>query len=115
MSETLGQFANVDLRLAPAREHYTAPDLEGQFDLIMIDGLWRDECVPLAIRHLADGGVIYLDNCDKLDLGVGDMGKARRDLITFAEQHGLPWCEFTDFAPTQFFVERGLWVGPLPR
>ena len=60
-------------------------------------------------------GVIYLDNSDKgLDETTGDIPEARRLLLAFAEREGLPACEFTDFAPTQLHVQRGLWVGPRP-
>ena len=36
----------------------------GLFDVIVIDGLYRSELVPLAIRTLAEGGIIVCDNSE---------------------------------------------------
>ena len=41
----------------------------------------------------------------------GDIPQARAFLLEFAANEGLPAREFTDFAPTQLFVQRGLMVG----
>ena len=114
VSRRLASRTNAELRLCETREAYL--DLEdGQlFDLIMIDGAWRDDCARLATKHLAPDGVIYCDNTDKQGGTSGDLAEARRLLIAFAEEQTLPWTEITDFAPTQFFVERALWVGPNP-
>ncbi|MFO1256755.1 MAG: class I SAM-dependent methyltransferase [Sphingomonadaceae bacterium] len=112
VSEQLARHANVELRFAPDRSAYTglAPDQE--FDLIMIDGSYRDDCARFAIAHLAAGGTIYLDNCD-MNPGTltGDVPEARRILLDFAKAENLPVREFTDLAPTQLHVQRGLWVG----
>ena len=112
VSLRLASLENAELRLCETREAYLAIEDHRQFDLIMIDGAWRDDCARLATQHLAPGGVIYCDNTDKQGGFSGDLAEARRLLIAFAEERGLPWTEITDFAPTQFFVERALWVGP---
>lgn len=108
-------LSNVDYRFAKSREAYVAAATDEQFDLIVIDGSYRDDCARFAIEHLNGGGVIYLDNCDMgIDPLTGDVPEARRILTSFAARNGLPTREYTDFAPTQFHVQRGLWVGPLP-
>ncbi|MDG5750987.1 class I SAM-dependent methyltransferase [Qipengyuania sp. XHP0211] len=112
VSSRLATLVNAELRLCASREAYLAIEDDRQFDLIMIDGAWRDDCARLATQHLAPGGVIYCDNTDKQGGTSGDLTEARRLLIAFAEERNLPWTEITDFAPTQFFVERALWVGP---
>jgi predicted O-methyltransferase YrrM len=115
VSPRIAALGNVDYRLAEDRAAYTALVPAGQFDLIMIDGSHREDCAKLAITRLAEGGVIYLDNSDKgLDARTGDVPEARRILLAFAQNEGLPTCEFTDFAPTQLHVQRGLWIGPMP-
>lgn len=114
VAKQLSGLHGVNLRFAAQREEYVRIAEGEAYDLIMIDGDWRCDCAILACRHLADGGVIYLDNSDKQGGTSGNLGEARRILIEFAEREGLPWAEITDFAPTQFFVERGLWVGPNP-
>ena len=112
VSSRLATLENAELRLCESREAYLAIEDDRQFDLIMIDGAWRDDCAQLATRHLAPGGVIYCDNTDKQGGTLGDLAEARRLLIAFAEERNLPWTEITDFAPTQFFVKRALWIGP---
>ena len=114
VSSRLATLENAELRLCESREAYLAIEDGRQFDLIMIDGAWRDDCARLATQHLAPGGVIYCDNVDKRGGTSGDLTEACRLLIAFAEERSLPWTEITDFAPTQFFVERALWVGPNP-
>ncbi len=111
-SSRLATLENAELRQCESREAYLAIEVGRQFDLIMIDGTWRDDCARLATQHLASGGIIYCDNIDKQGGTSGDLAETRRLLIAFAEERALPWTEITDFAPTQFFVERALWVGP---
>lgn len=112
----LAKFEHVDYRLVSERDDFANPAVEGSFDLVMIDGPARDACAKFAIDHLARGGMIYLDNSDKgANPLEGDVPLARRLLIDHAETNGLPWREFTDFAPAQFFVQRGLMVGGVSR
>jgi len=35
------------------------------FDVVVIDGAWREDCVAPAVSHLAPGGFIVLDNADR--------------------------------------------------
>ena len=114
LSHRLAGREGVTLRLGLSQADYVSVPAGELFDLILIDGSWRCECAKLARSHLAPGGVIYLDNSDKQGGTSGNLAEARRVLIEFAEENSLPWAEITDFAPTQFFVERGLWVGPNP-
>ena len=46
------------------------------FDVVVIDGEWREECVQPAIEHLAPGGFIILDNADR-DRDAGRALRAR--------------------------------------
>jgi|HubBroStandDraft_2_1064218.scaffolds.fasta_scaffold00002_23 hypothetical protein len=38
---------------------------EGQFDIIVIDGSYRDECIAAALTKIKDGGIIICDNWDQ--------------------------------------------------
>ena len=111
-----GQLAGsegIEYRLALKREEFASPPVQGKFDFVMIDGPWRDDCAGFALDHLAEDGAIYLDNSDKFaNPCEGDVPGARQRLIAFAAQTNREWQEFTDFAPAQFFVQRGLLVGP---
>ena len=108
--------SNVRYEFAAYRAAYTElarRDCEGGFDLIMIDGSWRDECADVAIDLIRPGGIIYLDNADKCQLPLtetGNIPEARRKLLAFAQSRGAQIAWFTDFAPTQFFVQTGLAV-----
>jgi len=106
-------LGSVDYRFAPDPASYVALAPDKPYDLIMIDGSWRDDCARFAVSHLKPGGIIYLDNSDKGPnmQETGDIPQARAFLLEFAANEGLPAREFTDFAPTQLFVQRGLMVG----
>jgi hypothetical protein len=106
------QQGNVDYHLATTEEAYCQSSPDQDYDLIMIDGRWREVCARYALEHLAPGGMIYLDNSDKyIGDETGDVPLAQQILLDFAREKGLPVREFTDFAPTQLFVQRGLMVG----
>jgi len=104
IAHRLERFGNVKYRDIEDTETYLAQTPDEAFDLIMIDGRARLICTLFAMTHLAPGGIIYLDNCDKHP-------EPRRLLLDFAQKLGLRVREFTDFAPTQLFVQRGLMVG----
>jgi SAM-dependent methyltransferase len=53
----------VELHHADDRERYVNL-LEGTFDVIIVDGDWRGECAARALKALAPGGLIILDNAD---------------------------------------------------
>ncbi len=102
----------VEYRFASGCDEYLAAVPNDKFDLIMIDGHWRDQCARFAVEHLAAGGSIYLDNSDNsCDPVTGDMPAAVRLLTEFANSRAMRIREFTDFAPTQLFVQRGLLIG----
>jgi hypothetical protein len=39
-------------------------EVGGEFDIIVIDGAWRNECATAALAHLRPGGIFILDNSD---------------------------------------------------
>ena len=112
IGDRLRSFGNVDYHFARNQGEYIGMAPDEAFDLVMIDGKWRDDCARFAIAHLAPGGVIYLDNSDRQTATeYGNVPEAARLLREFAGLNNLPVREFTDFAPTQFFVQGGLMVG----
>jgi hypothetical protein len=58
---------NVKLVYASSKESYLGAitDAGLTFDLILIDGLYRKECLDLARAHLSREGLIVVDNTDK--------------------------------------------------
>ena len=103
--------AEIDYRHAPGREEYLAvPDGE-TFDIVLVDGKFRDECVELGLSLLKPGGMLYLDNADH---GVGEFDGDVPRAVSLIEEasrtRGWPMTSFTDFAPTTFFAQRGLLI-----
>jgi hypothetical protein len=96
---------NVEYRFAAEHEAYIALPADACFDLIVIDGAWRLSCAMVAMGHLANDGLIYLDNSDKFTDVAALLSK-------FAISRDMPIREFIDFAPSQMFVQRGLLIGP---
>jgi hypothetical protein len=86
---------DVDLRLVPsdpsahdpeAQAAYVAALSEGTFDLIVVDGIHRNACAATAIDHLADGGLVLLDDSDRTTYGpalrmLADAGFGRVDFF----------------------------------
>ncbi|MFG6102882.1 class I SAM-dependent methyltransferase [Leptothoe sp. EHU-05/26/07-4] len=107
------QLDNVNYHFAENHQEYKtfmASDSDG-FDLIMIDGKVRCECVKNAIKLLRSGGILYLDNSDKYSsVGIGDIRLAEKYALEFAHKVGAKITYFTDLAPTQFFVQQGLMI-----
>lgn len=42
--------------------YITSIEQHGDFEIICIDGIFRDECTELALRHIKRGGFIIIDN-----------------------------------------------------
>jgi predicted O-methyltransferase YrrM len=95
-----------------ASDYYTfmSDDAKG-FDLIMVDGNWRSKCIMNAAKLLKPGGILYLDNSDKDSSPQGgDMRLAEQLAREFAQSKCAKITEFTDFAPTQLFVQQGIMI-----
>jgi hypothetical protein len=58
---------NLELFLREDKARYLSCLAEQgeKFDLIVIDGRWRQSCAALAPSHLRDGGMVVLDNSDR--------------------------------------------------
>jgi len=102
---------NVERHMLAGGDYATPPTAERQFDLILVDGERRGECVAQAISMINPGGIIYLDNSDKDSTPVGgDMRRAESALLNFARNRGAQVRYFVDLSPTQLFVQQGLMV-----
>lgn len=65
--ETVAQKVaqNVELKLIENKDSYIK-EIENYtgFDIVIIDGSYRDECAKVAVKKLNPGGMILLDNAD---------------------------------------------------
>lgn len=58
------QLKGLFLQESPSQYASAIADAGGDFDLIVIDGAWRNECAMTALAHLRPDGMIILDNSD---------------------------------------------------
>ena len=99
---------HVDYRLRKAGDYHRVDDIdERSCQFVLIDGIKRGLCAAEALRIVADGGFIYLDNSDKhADSKDGDT-RVAEDLL-LSSQRRAEARYFVDFVPTHFFVTQGL-------
>ncbi len=78
------------LWLQADRESYAASikDVGLAFDIVIIDGAWRNECAAEALAHVRSGGLIILDNSDWY-----------KDVTQFLRSHGFFQVDFNGFGP----------------
>lgn len=82
---------------------------DGFFDFALVDGSQRADCIAAVVPKIRPGGWLYLDNSDKdMTRPDGDLRRAEALLLEHVRQRGGETSYFTDFAPTNFFVEQGL-------
>jgi len=62
-----GDKRNLELLYRPSKAAYLN-EIAGRFDLIVIDGSHRSECIVLAPKFIKSDGVILLDNSDDHNL-----------------------------------------------
>jgi predicted O-methyltransferase YrrM len=104
---------NITYKLAVNDGEYVSFMSEDQqgFDLVMVDGNHRSKCIEYAAKLVRQGGILYLDNSDKHSQPAGgDTRQAELLLREFAKKNNALIFEITDFAPTQFFVQQGLYA-----
>lgn len=101
--------ATIDYRLATDRASYLkAPD-GMKFDLVLVDGNYRDGCVEVGLELLRPGGILYLDNADhSRDATDGNVARGVALMHEAAARPGWRLESFTDFSPTNFFAQRAL-------
>lgn len=102
--------ANVNYILAPTQEQIieAARKVEGKFDLIVNDGVYRYDCALATRDKLADGGMIILDNsdwCARTCAYYRDTDLIEVDMAGFT-----PLCEYT--MTTSFFLSRNIRLKP---
>ncbi|WP_315716378.1 MULTISPECIES: hypothetical protein [unclassified Bradyrhizobium] len=67
-------------------------EIGGEFDVIIIDGVWRNQCARAALPHLSAGGCIVLDNSDWYT-----------DVAEFFRGEGFLQVDFSGFGPINIY------------
>ena len=77
-------------------ENYLTPltSTDDKFDLIIVDGLFRNECIEMSLKHLSEEGVIILDDSEREEYKEG---------ISILRNNGLKRLDFSGIAPGIFF------------
>ena len=107
-------ITNVALYERHKEDYYRPIDTKDMFDLIMIDGSYRSDCIEANFPRLKSDGVMYLDNSDK-DAAGGDTRRAEELFREYASKSNRQVIEFTDFAPGQLTANEGLLMTPVGR
>jgi len=89
---------NVELiyTSSATEKEYLQPLVENnlKFDVIIIDGIYRNECIMNSINHLSERGVIILDDSERQDYKAG---------TKFLIDSGFKQLSFSGIAPGIFF------------
>lgn len=75
-----------------------------QYDVIIIDGLYREEMIQIAIGLMTDDGMIICDNAESYGFyeGFKETGLSRVDFVGNAPGIVLPHCTSIYFKPSTF-------------
>lgn len=82
---------NLTLILAETRDSYiNIQQQDMRFDLVLVDGEFREECLFKSIKYLSERGVILLD-----DTNADEFSQLFRKMVEL----GFRYLKFNDFAP----------------
>ena len=84
---------------------------DGSIDFALVDGTDRAGCIKSVLPKLKKVSALYLDNSDKdMTKPDGDLRRAEKALLEGTRNRGGSVRYFSDFSPTNFFVEQGMLV-----
>ncbi len=98
------EFAKTgfDIRLRPEGAAYENAVFEDgcRYDVIVLDGKRRAECAAAAQKALAAGGVIILDDSDRVNTSAGYV-----QIVDVMKKAGLLQVDFYGFCPTDCYAK----------
>jgi predicted O-methyltransferase YrrM len=84
---------------------------DASIDFALVDGSDRAGSIRAVVPKLKPGAWLYLDNSDKdMTIPDGDLRRAEAALLDAVRARGGSVRYFSDFSPTNFFVEQGMLV-----
>lgn len=103
-------IANVRHELRSASAYADLSDIEdASVDFALVDGSDRAGCIRAVMPKLKPGAWLYLDNSDKdMTDPDGDLRRAEAALLEAVSARGGGVRYFSDFSPSNFFVEQGM-------
>jgi hypothetical protein len=110
---------NQDILLFTDQESYVkAIEKSGEiFDIIIIDGEYRNQCAGLAPQFLRNGGFIILDNSDwypSTSEFLREQGFFQIDFSGFGPVNNYTWTTSMFIRCNQIFQKKGSYLGPRP-
>lgn len=86
---------NLRMLLKQEEDYYNSIlEQDGLFDVVVIDGFFRDECAKNAVKKLAPDGMIILDNSDRVS-----EFREYADAARFLKDANLIQIDFLGFGP----------------
>ena len=78
-----------------SKEYTKALEITNQrFDIIIVDGIYRNDCIKISLKYLSEAGIIILDDAERNDYSEG---------IKFLQKNGFRQIDFSGIAPGIFF------------
>jgi len=101
---------NVQYELRTKNTYASLGDVpNASVDFAFIDGTDRAGCIHSVIPKLKEGAYLYLNNTDKdMTIPDGDFRRAEAALLEAVDIRQGSVRYFSDFSPTNFFVEQGV-------
>ena len=101
---------NHHLLFKTDREYVNSIKEQGKkFDIIIVDGVLREECLEIAPQFLQEGGMIILDNSDRHP---SEAEKLRKKKFIQVDFHGFgPINKYT--WTTSLFLDRSIQIDPI--
>ena len=88
------KYSNLEYRLCEDKKLYVE-ELSKKYDVIIIDAQWRDLCVERAIEFLNDGGMIIIDDSQRVQW----LDEYRRAMEILQKDKHFIEIDFYGFAP----------------
>lgn len=110
---------NQDIVLCTDSESYSnaISKFDALFDIIVIDGKYREECTKLAPQYLKDGGFIIFDNSDWFPLStrfLREDGFFQIDFSGFGPVNNYTWTTSLFFKYNSIFQKNMPYSAPQP-
>jgi len=85
----------VYVRDVTSKEYVDGLILSNQkYDIIIVDGIYRNDCIKISLKHLSEAGIIILDDSERDDYTEG---------IKVLLNNGFRQLDFSGIAPGIFF------------
>lgn len=95
-------YANLDMRWRDEGEGYENAVFEDnrKYDVIVVDGKRREKCAEAAVKALASGGMVILDDSDRINTS-----EEYRRAVAFLKAADLIQIDFFGFCPMNCYTK----------